>query len=67
MKPSHACTHFRTKKMYIPALADEAFRENEEAPHTSHCWCNRTMAEVGPDDKQVGIQICSRSRSCFEE
>jgi hypothetical protein len=68
MEPSTLCKHLRTKKMYVPAQADEAFAENNgETRHSEHCWCNRTLTEVGPDDRQVGFQICSRSRSCFEE
>jgi hypothetical protein len=68
MKPSHVCKHLRTKKMFIPQLADEAFaQENNAFTDTSHCWCNRTLAEVGPDDKQVGVQVCGAARPCFEE
>jgi hypothetical protein len=54
--------------MYIPAQADEVFVPSAEEPvFSGHCWCNRTLTEVGFDDKQVGIQICNPSRSCFEE
>jgi hypothetical protein len=54
--------------MYIPAQADEVFKASgEELNHIGHCWCNRTMSEVGPDDRQVGGQVCNRDRSCFEE
>jgi hypothetical protein len=62
------CKHLRTKKMYIPAQADEVLSASgEELGNIGHCWCNRTMAEVGPDDRQVGAPNCNRSRSCFEE
>jgi hypothetical protein len=63
------CKHLRTKKMYIPAQADEVFNASpEELANTEHCWCNRTMAGVGPDDRQVNAHHCSRAtRSCFEE
>ena len=68
MKPSQICRHFRTKKMFIPELADEVFaRENGAFTDSSHCWCLRTLTETGPDDQQVGIQICNPSRRCFEE
>jgi hypothetical protein len=68
MKPSNVCKHLRTKKMFIPELADASFaRENGVFTDTSHCWCNRTLAEVGPDDKQVSVQICCPGRKCFEE
>ncbi|HZL42409.1 MAG TPA: hypothetical protein VFD66_03940 [Verrucomicrobiae bacterium] len=68
MKPSHVCTHLRTKKMYIPEQAAQVFAEENGAfTDTAHCWCNRTLAEVGPDQKQVALQICGRARACFEE
>lgn len=62
------CKNLRTKKMYIPAQANEVFSaQGEELARIGHCWCNRTMSEVGPDDRPVGGQACNRSRSCFEE
>jgi hypothetical protein len=68
MKPDHICQHLRTKKMYITALAHEAFTEGtDENAHSAPCWCNKTMSETGPDDRVVGARVCSRSRSCFEE
>ncbi len=68
MKPSHVCKHLRAKKMFIPALADKMFAQEDQAfTDTSHCWCNRTLTEVGPDDKQVSLPGCSSARSCFEE
>jgi len=54
--------------MFIPALAAEAFAPaNEEPGHSSHCWCNCTLTETGPDDRPVGMQTCTTTRSCFEE
>ena len=54
--------------MYVPAQEHEAFSMAGEESHCGHCWCNRTMTEVGPDDRQVNTQVCSdNSRSCFEE
>jgi hypothetical protein len=68
MKPSRLCQHLRTKKMFVPEHADEVFaRDNGVFTGTSPCWCNRTLAGVGPDNKQVSVQVCSPSRSCFEE
>ena len=68
MKPDHICRHLRTKKMYITALAHEAFAEGtEENAHSAPCWCNQTMSETGPDDHPVGPQRCQQSRQCFEE
>jgi len=63
------CRHLRSKKMYIPAQADEVVPVPEgKISHAGHCWCNRTMAEVGPDDRQVGAQSCCESgRACYQE
>jgi hypothetical protein len=68
MKPSQVCKNLRTKKMFVPAQADAVFaQENGVLMDAAPCWCNRTLTETGPDDKQVGLRICSASRSCFEE
>jgi hypothetical protein len=68
MNPSHACKNLRTKKMYIPAQADEAFVASEDGSGGApHCWCNCTLTEIGPDDGQVNSQACRSSRSCYEE
>jgi hypothetical protein len=62
------CKNLRTKKMYIPAQQDEVFEAaGEELQRIGHCWCNRTMSEVGPDDRQVSAESCGRNRSCYEE
>jgi hypothetical protein len=54
--------------MYIPALADNALDQDAEgAGHSSHCWCNCTLTETGPDDRPVAPQVCTPSRPCFEE
>ena len=68
IKPKNVCRHLRTKKMYIPAQADEVFAKGADAAESSgHCWCNRTLTEVGLDDKLAGLKDCSPSRSCFQE
>jgi hypothetical protein len=67
MKPDNVCRHLRTKKMYVPAQADEVFsKEAGETGYCGHCWCNRTLSEVGFDDRPVNISACNPSRSCFE-
>ena len=54
--------------MFIPALEHEAFVEDpNESGHASHCWCNCTMSEAGPDDRPVGTAVCQKERPCFEE
>lgn len=68
MKAPHACRHLRTKKMFIPALADEVLASaNPDAGDSSHCWCNCTLTETGPDERPVGRETCTHARSCFEE
>jgi hypothetical protein len=69
MKPTNVCKHLRTKKMYIPAQADEVFASGggTQSEHVGHCWCNRTLNEVGVDDQQANVQTCNPSRMCFEE
>lgn len=67
MKQENICAHLRTKKMFISALADQVFAEpKDEFGHTCHCWCNRTMAETGPDDGPVGPEACQPGRECHE-
>lgn len=62
------CKHLRTKKMFIPAQAEEAFAPpGQEAAHDSHCWCNCTLTEAGPDDRPVALHMCHDARPCFEE
>ncbi len=56
--------------MYVPALAERTSaesKEEREAAHSPHCWCNCTLSETGPDDQPVGFQVCGASRPCFEE
>lgn len=67
MKPDHVCQHLRTKKMFIPAQAAEAFSPPAEEQGSPHCWCVRTMTEVGPDDRQVGLEMCNPHRRCFSQ
>jgi len=68
MKPNGTCKKLRTKSMFIPALADEALGQPDPKPvRSSHCWCNCTLTETGPDDRPVGFDVCNSSRPCFEE
>jgi hypothetical protein len=54
--------------MYISAQQDEVFSASrEELENFGHCWCNRTLSEVGPDDQQVAAHNCGKHRSCFQE
>jgi hypothetical protein len=61
------CKNLRTKRMYISAQQDEVFNATgEELDNIGHCWCNRTLSEVGPDDRQVSARHCGKNRSCHE-
>jgi len=67
MKPDICCRHLRSKKLYIPEQENEVFAvAGDEFLHHSHCWCNRTLTEVGFDDGQVSVPLCNPTRSCFE-
>jgi len=57
------CRFLRTKKMYIPALADTAL---EDANDQSHYWCNKTLSALGRDDNPVHPCVCQPGRSCHE-
>jgi len=52
--------------MYTPGPENDLHPPEEAFSNAGHCWCNRTMTEVGPDDRQVGTESCSRARNCFE-
>jgi len=68
MNTCNSCKHLRNKSMFIPALAKEGpGNPDEPALLSSHCWCNRTLSETGPDDQAVGPQVCQPSRTCFED
>lgn len=68
MKPANVCRHLRTKKMYITAQADEVFADTgDDAGCCGHCWCNKTLTEIGLDDQAAGMHTCNPSRTCFEE
>jgi hypothetical protein len=67
MRQTPPCKYLRTKKMFIPALTADGPTGEDEFADSPHCWCNRTLTEVGPDDNPVGDQVCKSARSCFEE
>jgi hypothetical protein len=67
MTQTPPCKFLRTKKMFIPALANENASGDGGLQESAHCWCNRTLTEVGPDDQPVGRQVCRADRSCFRE
>ncbi|HUK81989.1 MAG TPA: hypothetical protein VLZ12_05085 [Verrucomicrobiae bacterium] len=61
------CKHLRTKKLFIPEDATEAFAEQTEHGAEAFFWCNRTLTHVGVDDRPVHVKLCVRGRCCFEE
>ncbi len=68
MNPIHTCRNLRNKGMYVPGLVEDPSRETgEQEQRSSHCWCNLSLTEVGPDDKPVGPAVCKPTRSCFEK
>jgi hypothetical protein len=61
------CANLETKKVYVPALQDTAFKVKGDAGYEGHFWCCQTGAEFGPDDDLVNLNACSNcNRSCFE-
>jgi len=61
------CRHLRTKKMYVPAQEAEVLAQAAgETPGEPHCWCNRTMTELGRDARPVALGRCIAGRTCFE-
>jgi hypothetical protein len=60
------CRHLRTKKMYIPALAEDALNIEPGADDHSFYWCNKTQTALGRDDNPVHLCVCQPGRSCHE-
>jgi len=67
MKTGGICRKLRTKSMFIPQMSEAPDQPDREVAHSSHCWCNCTLTETGPDDRPVGFEVCNPSRPCFEE
>jgi hypothetical protein len=66
MEQPTPCRYLRTKKMYVSVQEEAAFSEKFDPNSFSHCWCNRTMTEIGEDDKLVSYRGClSPERSCY--
>ncbi len=64
---SRQCANLETKKLYVPELRAEAFKEKIDAGYEGHFWCCRTSAEYGPDDEVVNLRACSDpQRRCFK-
>ena len=60
------CCHLRTKRMYIPALAEGALDSENYRDDQSFYWCNKTLTALGLDDNQVHPCVCQPGRACHE-
>ncbi len=60
------CCHLRTKRMYIPALAEGALDPETYRDDQSFFWCNKTLTALGLDDDQVHPCVCLAGRACYE-
>jgi hypothetical protein len=53
--------------MYVPAQEATAFSEKFDPNSFSHCWCNKTLTEIGMDDDLVTFTKCSTpERRCYK-
>ncbi len=61
------CRYFRNKKMFIPTQADSALELDPAEPVVTQCWCNRTLSELGHDERLATLTACSDPRrGCFQ-
>lgn len=61
------CQYLRTKKMFISEHEAEALAEQTEPGAEAFYWCNRTLSEIGADDRPAHLRTCIPGRHCFEE
>ncbi len=64
--PWTPCRFLRTKRMYIPALADGALDQVQDPNDQSFYWCNKTLSALGRDDNSVHPCLCQPGRTCHE-
>lgn len=61
------CRHLRNKVMYVPGREATNFADESESPAASYCWCNKTMTEIGTDNRLVSPEGCSSpERTCYQ-
>ena len=53
--------------MFIPEHEAEALAEQTEPGAEAFYWCNRTLSEIGADDRPAHLRTCIPGRKCFEE
>ena len=56
----------RTKKMYVPAMAESVEAAGRTENDEAFYWCNRTLGALGADDDRVHPCRCRPGRSCHE-
>jgi len=53
--------------MFVPGHEAEALTESVEPEAGAFYWCNRTLSEIGLDDKPAHLRTCIPGRHCYEE
>ena len=67
MDTARICHYLRTKTLYIPEQAGEAFAVAGTPKTSAQCWCNKTLTALGPDDRVAGPKACCDPlRPCYE-
>ena len=64
--PNTPCRYLRTKRMYIPVLAEGALDLEARDNDQSFYWCNKSQGALGFDDFPVHPCTCQPGRSCHE-
>lgn len=60
------CRHLRTKALYVPTEADQAFADEASESSDGIYWCSLTQDQFGVDDQAALPATCRPGRSCFE-
>lgn len=60
------CRHLRSKAVYVPAFQQYPGSMAPSAEE-AYYWCQRTMRELGPDDRLADVDRCTAGRGCYEE
>lgn len=53
--------------MYLPGHVEQMAEAEHDGWANDFFWCNRTLTEIGADDKPVHPNACKICRACFEE
>jgi len=52
--------------MYLPGQVELIAEAQADNWSNDFFWCNRTLSEIGTDDKPVHPLACKSCRVCFE-